>query len=148
MRLGWLFYLNGKGQNAIVHYQKAHSIKPKSLEPYLGLINVYLQKKTYVEAETMGLRALAKYPLDWQVRLKLVEVYLASKQYQKAQVHINKMAELYPTNFFILQKKLYISQMLGHDLESKSVAQEILLLSPANREAWETMTKSRLPSSN
>ena len=131
LRLGWLYYLNRKFQNAIEHYKKAALIYPYSIEPRLGLANIYLTMQRYKDAQNMAYEVIKKDYYNYYGNLYAIKALIAQKKYQIAQELANKMLTLYPTNIDFLTQ-LAIIYKKSNNKNLKKLSQDILILDPNN----------------
>jgi tetratricopeptide (TPR) repeat protein len=102
LRLGYLFFLDGKYENAIKHYKKASLIVPSSLEPLLALSRVYLTMKDFDNAIKYGSLIIKKDYYNFYGNYYLAKAFYYKKDYKNALLITNKMLTIYPTNVLFL----------------------------------------------
>lgn len=135
LRLGWLYYLQGRYGNAIVHYQRAALVKPKSFEPKLGLARVYLAKGDNTKAFEIAIAIIKQDFYNYYANYYAASALFVGKPKESEKI-ARKMLERYPTDILFLK-------ILGRSLakyninKAKQVYLYILILHPTDVEAKE-----------
>ncbi|AKF24405.1 hypothetical protein YH65_02590 [Sulfurovum lithotrophicum] len=131
LRLGWLFYLQKKYENATKYYKKAALLNTQALEPKLGLIRIYLATYSFEDAQNVATELLKKDYYNYYANLYMAKALNAQQKYTIASEVSKKMLQLYPTDILFLEQ-LLISYKAAHNKDYKKVYQNILLLDPNN----------------
>jgi len=140
LRLGWLFYLNKKYQNAIDHYKKALLTAPYSIEAKLGIMRTYLAAADYDNALKVGNVILKTDYYNYYGNYYEIVALIKTKQYDVALSLTNKMLSLYPTSVLYLVKLGEIYYVKDKN-KAKKIFEDILILDPNNIVAKEYLDK-------
>ena len=131
LRLGWLFYLNKKYNNAIEHYKKASLSNTSSMEAKLGLIRVYLASYGYEKAQNLSTELLKIDYYNYYANLYISQALIAQKKYKISIKITQKMLTLYPTDIVFLQE-LYIAYKKTNNRYTQEIYKSIMILDPNN----------------
>ena len=135
LRLGYLNNLKGDLEASIHFYKRAVKLRPKALEPLLGLITPLLAKMDYKEVVAVGLSALKLDPKNYMFLSKVAYSYYLLGKHEKAAAYYEKILELYPTDL-AMRNGLGWSYLEAVNKEkAKKEFIKILLLSPYNQSA-------------
>ncbi len=140
LRLGWLFFLSKKYNNAISHYQKALIAAPYSMEANIGLIRSYLASEDYSSAIRIGNVILKTDYYNFYGNYYLTLALKAKGNYSEAKKIINKMLTLYPTSVIYLEQLAEITAKKSPK-EAEKIYKNILILDPNNVKAKEFIQK-------
>jgi tetratricopeptide (TPR) repeat protein len=140
LRLGWLFYLSKKYQNALDHYKKASLVAPYSIEAKLGIMKTYMAAGDYNNALKIGDVVLKTDYYNFYGNYYEILSLMAKKEYKPALSLTNKMLSLYPSNvlYLVLLGKLYY---ISDKKEAKKIFENVLILDPTNITAKEYLNK-------
>ena len=140
LRLGWLFYLSKKYQNAIEHYKKASIIAPYSIEAKLGIMRVYLATGDYDNALKVGDVILKTDYYNFYGNYYEITALMAKKEMNTALKLTEKMLSLYPTSVLYLVKlgEIYYTK---DKIKAKKIFEDVLILDPNNVIAKEYLSK-------
>ena len=140
LRLGWLFYLSKKYQNAIDHYKKASLVAPYSIEAKLGIMRVYLAAGDYDNALKVGDVILKTDYYNFYGNYYEITALMAKKEMNTALKLTEKMLSLYPTSVLYLVKlgEIYYTK---DKIKAKKIFEDVLILDPNNVIAKEYLTK-------
>jgi len=140
LRLGWLFYLSKKYQNAIEHYKKASIIAPYSIEAKIGIMRVYLATGDYDNALKVGDVILKTDYYNFYGNYYEITALMAKKEMNTALKLTEKMLSLYPTSILYLVKlgEIYYTK---DKIKAKKIFEDVLILDPNNVIAKEYLTK-------
>lgn len=131
LRLGYLFFLDGKYENAIKHYLKASVILPSSFEPLLALSNVYLNMKNFDNAIKYAGLVVKKDYYNFYGNYYLAKAFYYKKDYKNALLITNKMLNIYPTNVLFLTQLGLIYENLDKQ-KAKKIFEDVIILDPNN----------------
>jgi len=140
LRLGWLFYLSKKYQNAIEHYKKASIIAPYSIEAKIGIMRVYLATGDYDNALKVGDVILKTDYYNFYGNYYEITALMAKKEMNTALKLTEKMLSLYPTSVLYLVKlgEIYYTK---DKAKAKKIFEDVLILDPNNVIAKEYLSK-------
>ncbi|ACM93250.1 putative TPR domain protein [Nautilia profundicola AmH] len=140
LRLGWLFYLSKKYQNALDHYKKASLVAPYSIEAKLGIMRTYLAAGDYDNALKVGDVILKIDYYNYYGNYYEIVCLIAKKEYKTALSLTNKMLSLYPTSviFLVQLGKIYY---VSDKTKAKKIFEDVLILDPNNIIAKEYLNK-------
>ncbi len=140
LRLGWLFYLSKKYQNALTHYKKASLIAPYSIEAKLGIMKTYLAAGDYNNALKIGDVILKTDYYNYYGNYYEIMALISKKQYDTALSLTNKMLSLYPASVMFLVElgKIYY---VKDKKKANTIFENVLILDPNNITAKEYLGK-------
>jgi len=141
LRLGWLFYLSKKYQNALDHYKKASLVSPFSIEAKLGIMRTYISAGDYSNALKVGEVILKTDYYNYYGNYYEVVALYYKKRYDTALKLINKMLSLYPTSVLFLTQLGKVYYAKGNVKLAKRIFEDILILDPNNVVAKEYLSK-------
>ena len=102
IRLGYLYYSMHKYKDSESYYQQAAKLKKESIEPYIGLYNIYTALKQYQQA-AKACREIVKIDSNnYYGNLYLVYSLAWLRQYSTAKKYAVKMVKLYPSDMSFL----------------------------------------------
>jgi len=132
LRLGWLYYLWGKYNNSIYHYDKANQAAPASVEAKLGLSLPLMAQHKWGDAEKVLYKVLAIDFYNYYGNLRLCKVLEKEKKYRDQLMVALKMLNLYPASVPFLVEKGKALYHLGNLEASFKVFRGVLVLDPEN----------------
>ncbi len=135
LRLGWLFYREGRYKNAIFHYEKALKTVPTSVEALLGLTLVYMAKKDWISVESVCYRILKIDYYNYYGNLRLSIAYRNRGFFSKSEAVARKMLSIYPTDVNFLLELAYSLEGEGKYQAALSIYKDVLILDPLNPSA-------------
>jgi len=131
LRLGWLLSLQKHYKDAIKYYEKASLIRPRAIEPKLGLTRVYLNSYSFAKAQSVAVEILKVDYYNYYANLYMIRSLIAQQKYKIATEIIDKMRAIYPTDVLFLEELLVVYGYTKHK-DYQSVYEKILLLDPNN----------------
>jgi len=132
LRLGYLYYLNGKLADAKLHYQTAIKAAPEALEPKLGCMLPLLAQGKWDEIETLAQQVLRIDPNNYYANLRLAFTFRLEKKYQQADTLASRMLQLYPTDTLFMVELALTKQALNQKEAAKKLFSDLLNLDPEN----------------
>ena len=141
LRLGYLFYMNKKYENAIKYYTQASLSLPYSFEPKLGMMRVYLTTGEYDKVIQIGYSLIKINYYDFYANLYTLQALKLKKDYKDALAIANKMLTLYPTNITYLVNLAKIYEIVDPAYAKKIYKDSILILDPNNVNAQVFLNK-------
>ena len=98
LRLGWLYYLNGKYADADANYQAAIKARPDSVEAKLGRLLPLLAAGKSPEAAALAREILKDHPHNYYANLRLAVALRLEKKYDEARRILQRMLVAYPAD--------------------------------------------------
>lgn len=135
IRLGWLFFLNKKYKNSLDHYSQAYSIEKNSLEPLLGMSQVYQAAEAHPKTKKACELVLAKDPKNYICLQRLIFAEIQMKEFTPALASAKLAHELYPTDPVFLEQYAVLLKQNSQESEAKTILSLLLLVSPQNEYA-------------
>jgi tetratricopeptide (TPR) repeat protein len=135
LRLGYLFYTLKKYKNSADHYERAVQLNTASIEPLLGLTQVYLASETYDKVIKACSSILQKDPRNYTALQRLITSEIRLKDYAHADAHAGEALKLYPTDAIYLEQRAFALKELGKANDAKAILSTLLLVSPQNEYA-------------
>ncbi|MFC1833440.1 tetratricopeptide repeat protein [Thermodesulfobacteriota bacterium] len=96
LRSGWLHYREGRHEDSVTQYRKAVSLKPKAIEPRLGLLLPLAALKRWKDLESAAREVTAIDPKNYKANKRLAEALRAQGRHEQAGIITNGLAKLYP----------------------------------------------------
>lgn len=131
LRLGYLFLLDKKYNNASEYYKKASIIVPSSIEPRLALTRLKLILENYKDAQSLAYNILKIDYYNYYGNLYAINALIGQKKYDTALLIVNKMLSLYPTSIVFLEKLAVIYKATNNKYLDE-VYKSIKILDPNN----------------
>jgi len=131
LRLGWLFYLDKKYNDAIKYYKKASILNTYALDPRIGLIRIHLDRYDYEKAEHISYEVMKIDYYNFYANLYAIKALILQKKYDIALKITRKMLALYPTNISYLEQLAIIYKQTNSKY-LKQLYDDILTLDPNN----------------
>jgi tetratricopeptide (TPR) repeat protein len=132
LRLGWLYYLNGRYANSIGHYQTAQMVQPGALEPLLGMLLPLMAQTDYLRAEQVANQLLQTDPGNYYGNLRLIEILRGAGKLEQALVNCIRMRARYPTDIQFLEQHAIILQAQGKVVQAAEIHHALQTLDPDN----------------
>lgn len=130
LRLGWLFYLEGRYRNSISHYERAVAASPNSVEALLGLSLPYMAERKWGEVEKIMYRILRVDYYNFYANQRLIMALRWQKKYPQAEAVLRKMATLYPANSWLLRQLAVVLCLEGAEKRARAVWRDYTTLVP------------------
>jgi tetratricopeptide (TPR) repeat protein len=134
-RAAWLYYLKGQYEDSITYYKKGAAIKPKAIEPLLGMMLPLTALKQWPRAEALGEEILRKAPLNYLAGSRLAFIYFSQGKYHKAEVQYMKVLESYSSEIEMMLGLGWTYQKQGKKAEARKMFEEVLSISNNNKNA-------------
>ena len=139
LRLGWLYYLDGKYANSIAFYKKASKIAPEAIEPLLGISLPLIAQGRFSEVEIFMYQVLKKDFYNYFGNLRLTTALRCQKKFDQAEKISEKMLRFYPTDINFLLELGLVEKGKGNINRAKGIFKNILLLDPLNKIAKDSL---------
>ncbi len=135
LRLGWLYYLNGKQDLAIKYYNIAKNLSDESIESLLGLTLPYSAKGNWDKVKDIYKQILSKDPLNYTANYRLGEIYFNSQDYLNAKKSFSIIYSNYPSDYNTSLYLGWVYYYLGSYSKAKELFVNTLILNPGNQSA-------------
>jgi tetratricopeptide (TPR) repeat protein len=135
LRLGWLYYLDGRYRNSITHYEQAIKAYGASLEARNGLMLPLLAQQKYTEVEQQAYQVLNVDYYNYFANLRLATSLLGQKKYKLATEVALKMTAINPTSVEFLQLLAQGYYGLGETDKAAATFGDVAILDPGNQAA-------------
>ena len=140
LRYGWLNYKAGFKKKSLSYYNRAIALKPKAVEPRMGLSYPAYLLEEYGELKNNYLKILELDPNNKSANYNLALVYYYNKEYDKALPLFLKIEEFYPFDY---DNGIYLAWTylrLDKKVEAEKYFRIVLLYSPFDASALEGLT--------
>lgn len=141
VRLGWLSYLAGSPVESAKYYKIASELKPDAIEPKFGsaIAADVLGNKNEVKIDYEGILNIDPQNISAHYKLGVLEY--GKKEYTSALPHFEKVVKLYPCDADGLIMLGWTNFQLGKTVESATLFNKVLCLSPDNASAIQGLTQ-------
>lgn len=140
-RLGYLLSMTKKYSNAAVHYEKAAQIETASVEPWLALSLMYFYAADDSKVISSSKEILKRDSKNYYGLLRLAGAQIRTKDFAGALETSSEGLKNYPLDATLLEQKGASLKALGKADDAKKVAQQLIVISPANVFAKTVLTK-------
>ncbi|MCD6234132.1 MAG: hypothetical protein DRP86_00690 [Candidatus Neomarinimicrobiota bacterium] len=137
LRLGWLYYLDGKMDKSETYYRNAVKLRPYAIEPRLGLAYPLSSQGKWVEIEEMYLDILEMDPRNSMVNYRMGLICYNRGEYEKADRYLEKVLNLYPFDYDTLLLTAWTKLRLQKYREAEILFHKTLMASPGDSSALE-----------
>ena len=96
LRAGWLYYLQGKYAESVVHYRKTTKLAPSAIEPRLGLMMPLMAMKDWKSTEITALEVLQTDNRNYLSVSRLAYVLFQQGRYTDAAKAYARLVDWYP----------------------------------------------------
>ncbi len=132
LRLGWLYYLEGRYADSELHYKKALQAIPTSVEAVLGLMLPLMAQDKWPQVESLAYRILKIDYYNYYGNLRLSITLRQEKKFSMAESVARKMLSIYPTDVNFLNELALSLLGEGKKLYAKTIFENVLILDPEN----------------
>lgn len=132
LRLGWLYYRNGKYANSIRHYDTAIQAAAASLEAKLGRLLPLLAQERYAEVEKAAFDILNVDYYNYFGNLRLCYALRMQEKFDVAEKVSLKMLTVYPVDIAFLTEYALTKVGQGDMAAALRVFANIRILDPEN----------------
>jgi tetratricopeptide (TPR) repeat protein len=137
LRLGYLKYMAGAYNDAIIFYKKAIQIMPYAIEPRLGYVYPAAALNKWDDVIIQYQAILKIDPNNSSVNYKLGIIYYNRKKYTQAYNLFEKVVNLYPFDYDGLLMYAWNNYRMGKLPQAKLLFKKVLLISPNDKSALE-----------
>ena len=143
IRLGWLNLKSKNFKEAEEHYRIAAQKTPQSIDPWLGLQNVALERKDWKKAEEAGVAAIALDPKNfWAISRKAYAEYM-NQEYSAAKTDYLKALEISRADPEMLLGLGFARIKLGEIDEGRKLCEQARTSLVADKRVDECLAMSR-----
>ncbi len=135
LRYGWLHYLQGRYDTAVIAYLKALKLNPQSIDARLGLSLPLLAQGRWQEASANLKQITAVSPWDYTAHVRLLVAEEGLHKWADLARHAELLNRRYPSDTTILVYLARAQAWLGHKSEAKQAYQQVLMRIPQHVEA-------------
>ena len=140
LRLGWLYYMQGKNKESISYYNKAISLMPAATEPKWAILNPLSKIENYSEIEKTYLSILKLDPKNNNANYNLGLIYYYRKDYFSAKKYLDVALNQNPFNYNNMLMSAWTNYFLGNKNDAKILFNKVLLYSPNDSSASEGLS--------
>lgn len=137
LRLGWLYYQTKKYKESQEYYQKAITLLPLSIEAKLGIAYPLYAMGNREALITNYKHILEIDPSNYLANYRLGSVYFEKQDFASASKHFQKLLNLYPFDYDVLNMSAWTYYRLGNLREAKVLFNKALLNRPGDSSAQE-----------
>jgi tetratricopeptide (TPR) repeat protein len=140
LRLGWLYYMQGKNKESISYYNKAISLMPAATEPKWAILNPLSKIENYSEIEKTYLSILKLDPKNNNANYNLGLMYYYRKDFFSAKKYFDVALNQNPFNYNNMLMSAWTNYFLGNKNDAKILFNKVLLYSPNDTSASEGLS--------
>ncbi len=142
LRLGWLFYMDGKFAISKQYYQRATELRPMSIEAYLGLVFPVSALGNWDEVLAIYQKILNIDPNHSLTNYRIGTLYYYREDYRLAEQHLEKVVNMYPFDYDSLLMLGWTKYQLGKREEAAQLFRQALLNRPYDESAQQGLELS------
>lgn len=132
LRVGWLYYLEGRYDDAIDFYEKASRDRPLAIEPMLGQMLPLMAAEQWTEASELGEQILLRAPGHYTAATRLAYIYFVQGKYRQAEVQYINILEEYPSDLDMMLGLGWTYVKLGRSAEARGLFEAVLAIRSSN----------------
>ncbi len=132
LRLGWLYYAEGKYKYSTAYYSKAVKINSYSIQARSGLMLSYMANLDWDNAKTIGMHILKIDPRNYYALSRLAYVNYNIGKYSIAIKYYNEVLKYYPDDLDMLSGLGWSYSKMGNKKKAKSLFEKVLTYNSAH----------------
>jgi tetratricopeptide (TPR) repeat protein len=136
-RLGWLHYLKGQYYESVEYYQKAITLMPYAIEAKLGKANPLSMLGNWEDVIKIYQEILTIDPQHALTNYRLGLIYYNRQDYEKALPYVERVANLYPYDYYSVVLLGWINLKMGKNREARILFEKALQIIPNDPSASE-----------
>lgn len=140
-RLGWLYYSKKDYMQSSKAYQAAMNLKPKSVEAALGYVNAEAALQNWDNVFEAYKKILGIDPNNTTANYRIALMYFYRKDYVNAQIHLNRVLDLYPFDYDSMLLMAQTKAAAGKLTEAKAWYEKVLLYNPSDNSIKKVLSK-------
>jgi tetratricopeptide (TPR) repeat protein len=137
LRVGWLFYLAGRYQDAAISYSRAVQMEPQAIEPKVGIMLPLMAQRRWKDAERYGSEILKTAPGESVVQGRMAYIQFMLGNYEKAAAGYRAVLAAYPANVEMRAGLAWSLLKLSRFQEAKAEFDRVLAVAPDHASAKE-----------
>lgn len=141
LRIGYLFYLQGKFPDAIRAYQRAQEMNAQSYDSALGIALVLLAQGRWADAATQAKWVLSSAPGNYLAHLRLLVAEEGLKDWKTMSAHAENLAKRYPSDATVWVYAARAAAWLGNDTRAADAYHRVLQIVPGHLEATKFLAR-------
>ncbi|MBW1808435.1 MAG: tetratricopeptide repeat protein [Deltaproteobacteria bacterium] len=145
LRTGWLFYCQGKSEEAVRYYDRSVGLKPKAVEPLLGKMLPLLGMAAWGKVIQTANKAIELDPGNYTANSKLAYALFMSGNYAKALERYEFTSERFPGDLEMSSGAAWCKLKMGRTAKARTIFVGILKISPSNLSALRGLAACKLP---
>lgn len=143
LRLGWLLFNALKLDESVSYYTKAIELKPKSIEPRLGIVYPLSTQQKWDDVLKHYNAILLIEPNNTLVNYYTGLIYYNTSKFNEALKCFNTFLGLYPFDYDAVIMSAWTNLKLGKKEEAKMLFQRTLLYNPGDVSALEGIAAAK-----
>lgn len=143
LRMGWLNYLLKDYDASYKYYKEAVRLSDSSIEALLGLTYPLSAQEKWDEITTIYKQIIDEDEYNYTANLNLGQIYLNNKNYLNAKIVLEKVYELYPSDYDINLYLGWTYYYLGNKSKARSLFENALIMNSSSTSAIEGLNLVR-----
>ena len=135
IRAGWLFYCRKDYDTSISYYKKAMTIKPRAIEPALGMTYPLMAARQWKRAEKLTRSIIRKDTYNYSANSKLAYILFSQGKYSKAKKYYERLLNVYPSNITMKLGLAWTYLRLGNKYQAAIYFNKVLQVKRNNQNA-------------
>ena len=137
LRLGWLYYLNGRYQESVKEYSRAISMAKGAIEPKLGILLPLMAQRRWKDAIRIAREVLKQAPSNYAAQSRLAYCYYQLGRYRDAEGWYRKALTNFPSKVEMKAGLAWSLLKQSRPKEAKRLFEEVLQVAPDYESAKE-----------
>ncbi|MBW2700424.1 MAG: tetratricopeptide repeat protein [Deltaproteobacteria bacterium] len=135
LRTAWLYYRKARHDESITYYKKASTMRPKAIEPKLGLMLPLMAARQWAVAEKLGEELCLLAPHHYLAGSRLAFIYFSQGKYAKALKQYQQVLDAYPSELEMMLGQGWTYLRMGRKAEAKKMFDQVLRIRRSNLNA-------------
>ena len=142
LRVGWLRYLAGKQRGSIRAYRAAVALRPRAVEPYLGLMLPQMASRRWKDALKTGRQAVRRAPGNVVASTRMAWILFNLGRHAESVRVYRHLLEQYPSNLELRRGLGWALLKQGKAGQARQVFDGVLQYSPSDTSALAGLRKT------
>ena len=134
-RAAWLYYLKGRYEESIAHYEKAAALATGALEPRLALMLPLMAANKWEASEALGKEILEQVPNNYLAGSRLAFIYFSRGKYKKAAQTYETVWKNFPSEIEMILGLGWTYLKQGRKEEARTMFEKVLAIRRHNLSA-------------
>lgn len=134
-RAAWIYYSQGRFNDAVQYYQKAAVLAPNALEPRLAMMLPLMASARFDEAAAIAHAVLKTNPANYLAGSRLAYIYFSLGRFAEAEAAYTRVLALYPSDLEMMLGLAWSQTQLGKTAEARALFAYVLTLQSNNASA-------------